>query len=316
VEVDVRLTLARAYEELGLFKEQEEMSREAVRVGKAQWGELHERIAEALILHGYALFGLRRYDESVAAYEEALRIRKALYGERHPSVAQSYNRVAIALLFKGDRSKSEAFLRKELAIYESLPNAKVATAYAYATLGRLMQDSGKMELAETNYRAAIRLHKEASGDENRGVAEAMFNLASVLHLRRDYGAAEELLQKTLAIHIKTMGAGHHQVAHTLLFLGSLRLEQKDFEGAERNFREALAIEQKGFGEEHQFVAEVLAHLARLHVRKGDWPKAEEIHRKALAMEEKVLGRNHPNTVRSRAELAEVLKRTQAPGSSR
>ncbi|HXJ55856.1 MAG TPA: serine/threonine-protein kinase [Verrucomicrobiae bacterium] len=316
VEVDVRLTLARAYEELGLFNELEAVSREAARVAKAHWGARHERVAEALISQGYAFFSLRRYDESIAAYQEALRIRQALYGEKHPLVALSYHRVGIALLFKGDWSKSEILFRKALAIQQALPNAKTELGHTYGALGRLMQDSGNLEAAETNYQHALQLHKEVSGDESANVAEFMGALASIRHARRDYLAAEELLQKALAIRIKTLGAGHHQVAWTLLPIGHARAGRDDFEGAERAYREALAIEQKGFGDEHQFVAEILTQLARLYVSKGDLTQALETQQRALAMQEKILGRDHPTTVRSRAELAEILKRTNSTNSSR
>jgi len=45
-------------------------------------------------------------------------------------------------------------------------------------------------------------------------------------------------------------------------------------------------------------------------------QALETQQRALAMQEKILGRDHPTTVRSRAELAEILKRTNSSNSSR
>jgi eukaryotic-like serine/threonine-protein kinase len=316
VEVDVRLTLARAYEELGLFNELEAMSREAARVARAHWGERHERVAEALIFQGYAFFILHSYDESIAAYQEALQIRRALYGEEHSLVAHSYHRVGLALLFKGDWPKSETFFRKALAIQQALPNAKAELGHTYGALGRLAQNSGNLAAAETNYHQALQLLKEASGDESPNAAELMAALASVLHTRRDYVGAEKLYQEVLAIRSKTLGPGHHQVAWTLLSIGHARLGRNDFEGAEKNYREALVIEQKGFGDEHQFVAEVLTYLSRLYVAKGDLTNAQQTYRRALVMEEKILGRDHPTTVRSRAELADILKRAKPTAVSR
>ena len=66
----------------------------------------------------------------------------------------------------------------------------------------------------------------------------------------------------------------------------------------------------------QFVAEVLTHLARLYSTKGDLTNAQATYERALAMEEKILGRDHPTTVRSRAELAEILQRTKPTDFSR
>jgi len=99
--VDVRLTLARAYQELGLFNELEAVSREAARVAKAHWGDRHERVAEALISQGYAFF------QPAPLRTSPLRLTRRhsgsdrrCYGENHPLVALSCHRVGIALLFK------------------------------------------------------------------------------------------------------------------------------------------------------------------------------------------------------------------------
>jgi eukaryotic-like serine/threonine-protein kinase len=316
VEVEVRLTLARAYEELGLFSEFEAMSREAVRVGKAHWGHQHERIAAALTSQGDGLFQLHRYAESIAAYEEAMQMNRALHGEEPAMIAQSYTRIGIALLFKRDWAKSEEVLRKLLVIQQTLPNAKGDIAHTYGALGRLKQDSGDLNAAETNYLQSLQLYKEVFGAESYRVAEIKAALATVLHVRRDFVGAEKLHQEVLAMRIKLMGPGNHEVAQTLSGIGHARLGQRNFEGAEKSYREALAIEQKAFVEEHQFVAEVLEHLARMYWAKGDLTNAQETFQRAIVMEEKVLGRNHPITVRTRAELAGILKRTKSTNSPR
>ena len=315
VEVDLRLTLARAYQELGLFKEQEAMSRAALAVAERQWGEQHERIAECLISQGYAFFNLQRSPDCIAAYERALNIRLALYGELNPLVAQSYSRLATAFLFSGDRPKSEALFRKVLDIQQTLGSPKTQLAYTYAALGRVKHESGDLEAAEANYRQALRLQQEASGADSPGLAEAMSNLASVLHTRRDYAGAEELYQKVLAMRIALFGAQHHQVASTLLNIGFARLGRDDIEGAEQSYREALAVEEKASGDGHQFVAEVLVQMARLEVKKEDLPRAEEAYRRALAIQEMVFGKENPTPVRTRMELAEVLKRRKARNAS-
>src|SRR4026207_1376718 len=107
VEVDLRLTRGRAYQGLGLPKEQEAMSREAARIAKAHWGDRHERVAECLMLQGYALFVQGHYKESIALYDEALAIQKHLHGDDHVAVAWTYSRMADVRIASGDRDGSE-----------------------------------------------------------------------------------------------------------------------------------------------------------------------------------------------------------------
>lgn len=315
VELDLRLTLARAYQGLGLFKEQEIMSREAARLARAHFGERHERVAEALLLQAYALFSEWRREESLAVYDEVLAIRKNLFGDDHPSVAWVYSRMADVHVAYGNRDASEKLWQQALRIQEKNRQI-VPMSYSLLSLGRIMLERGDISSAEENFHQAIRVQEQATRRDDRLVAEITMWLATALQARNDWAGSEKLLQEVLAMRIKAYGAVHHQTAHTLGMIAAAQTRQGKFQIAETNLMEALAIEKKAHGEDHRFVATVLTHLARLYLTKGELTNAQETLRQAVAMEERALGPEHPTTVRSRAELADLLKRTKPTAAPR
>jgi len=315
VEIDLRLTLARAYQELGLFKEQEPMNREALRMAEELWGQRHERVAEGLLLKGYAAYCLGRRDEALASYEQALAIRKELHGEDHPEVAWVYCRLADVRIAAGDRDRSEELWLKALAIQEKAGLDSLA-GYTLLCLGRIKIERGDLAEAETTMLRALALQKKASGERNAGVAEILMWLAKIPKARGDLVEAEQRLRDVLEMRRESYGQVHHQVAHTLGMIAQVQQDRGAFADSERTLQQALEIEKQDVGEEHHSVAEILEQMARLYLARNDLAKAEEFFQATLTMREKTLGPEHKLTGMTRSELAEVLKRAKSANSSR
>jgi len=311
VEVDLRLTLARAYEGLGLFKEQEAMSREAARVAKGHWGDRHESVAACLVSQAYALYAQERRKEALTAYDEALAIQKHLHGDDHGAVAEIYSRMADVRIAGGDRDGSEQLWLKALAIQERA-GARDAMGYSLLCLGRIMLERGNVPAAEEKFHQAIRIQQQAAQPDKLFVANVKMWLSNARQVQQDWLGSEKLLQEVLAIRTESYGRVHHQVAHTLGMLARTQMRQEKLQTAKMNLEEALEIEKKAHGEDHAFVADVLLQFSDLYQQQADWAKAEAVHRQGLTIQERALGPEHSTTLRSRAALARILKQTAAP----
>ena len=306
VEVELRLTLARAYEGLGLFREQEMMSREAARMATAHWGERSVLSVKCLESQAQALFKLARPRESIALYEKVIAMQKALYGAEHPSLAWFYSRLADVYLNSGNRDASEQLWLEALPLQEKSGD-DAGRGYTLLCLGRIRFERGDVKAAEKKMLEALELQKKVRGPEHPSVAQVLVGLARIAEHQGDLAHAESLFRQTLAMRIKAMGAVDHQVAHTMTEIARVQQKLRDFEGATRTLDEALVIERKAVGEEHQFVAEILVQRARLEVARADSARAKEVYQQALAMQEKVLGPDHPQTAITRTELADLLR---------
>jgi tetratricopeptide (TPR) repeat protein/tRNA A-37 threonylcarbamoyl transferase component Bud32 len=306
-EADLRLTLARAYQGLGLFKEQEAMSAEAARLAKAYWGDRHERVVECLLSQAYAVFTQGRRDDALAIYNEVLAIRKHLHGEDHPSVAWVYSRMADVHIAFGNRDASEKLWRKALPIQEKAGEI-VPWSYSLLCLGRVALERGNVTAAEEKFHEALKVHDRAPRRDERFVAEVKVWLSNARQIQKDWPGSEEILQEVLAMRVESYGRVHHQVAHTLGMIAHAQWRQGKFQVAETNLMEALAIEKKAHGEDHPFVAEVLLQVSNLYQQQGNWVKAEAVQRQGLAIQEKMLGPEHSTTRRTRAELEQIRRR--------
>jgi tetratricopeptide (TPR) repeat protein/predicted Ser/Thr protein kinase len=313
VEVDLRLTLARAYERLGLFKEQEAMSREAVRVAKAHWGDQHESVAAGLVSQAYAWYTQGRYEEALGAYDEALAIRRWLHGDDHLAVAAIYSRMADVRILKADREGSEQLWMKALAIQEKA-NASDAMSYTMLCLGRIALERGNVAAAEAKFHQAIRVHQHAAQPRRQFIAEVTMWLSNARQAEEDWPGSEKLLREVLRMRTESYGRVHHQVAHTLGMLARVQMRQDQLQAAETNLEEALEIEKKAHGQDHSFTADVLIALSELYQQQHDWAKAEAVHRQGLMIQERALGPEHSMTLRSRAALAQILKQMGALSS--
>jgi len=310
VEVDLRLTLSRAYQGLGLFKEQEAMSREAARLAKTHWGERHERLAECLLSQAYAVFVQSRREEALALYEEVLAIRRHLRGENHPEVAWIYSRMADVRISGGDRDGSEQLWLKALPIQEKA-GAFDPWSYSLLCLGRIALERGNIAAAEEKFYQAIKTQERAARRDERFVAEVKVWLSNARQREKDWANSEKLLQEVLTMRIASYGRVHHQVAHTLCMVAHTQWRQEKYQIAEKNLEEALTIEKKAHGEDHAFVADVLLHLSDLYQQQANWARAETVHQQGLLIQEKALGRDHSTTLRTRAGLARIAKQTRA-----
>ena len=310
-QIEVGLTLARLYQQLGLFHEQERVSAELVQRARRHFGQNHERVAQALDLQGYALFVLNRYDESIALYRQALAIRETLFGKDHPKVSPLCIALGHALLFSGNSEEALALARRALAIEGRNPNGTSVVSDALRMIGRIAQEAGDFEEAELNLRRAVATQRRIFGDSHIFVADAMRALAAMFHVKRDFAIAETVLREALAMRQEDSGPWRHQVAIILSGIGHAQMEQGNFDAAEKNYREAATIDGKEFGLEHQFTAEHLVHLARLQARRGQLTEAHQSMQQALAIYEKTLGSNHLETVRLRVELAHLTQQLKA-----
>ncbi|HEY9786754.1 MAG TPA: tetratricopeptide repeat protein [Candidatus Obscuribacterales bacterium] len=104
---------------------------------------------------------------------------------------------------------------------------------------------------------------------------------------------------------KAQAPKHWEELHNL---GTAALARHERDQAEKLLEEAVATAEKEYGPNDLRVATSAFYLASSAVRRDQCARAEPLYRKALAIQEKNLGKNYPDTVQTRQELAEVLRK--------
>jgi serine/threonine-protein kinase len=125
-------------------------------------------------------------------------------------------------------------LRQALAIRMRVygPNHQ-SVASTLNELGRVAQQQGRLDDAETNYRRMIEIYKAIYNDKHYLIGVALSNLGGVYTDRKQYREAEQLFREALRRYAETLPADHLYVGIAQIKMGRALLLQGRYADAER-----------------------------------------------------------------------------------
>ena len=117
MEVELCLTLAATYHDLGFYKQMEGVARHSLQLARARIGEENESVAACLIDVGDALHHLGgihagSLEEAEEYCREGLAMRRKLLGDEDPKVAVALTQMANVLLAQGRLAEAETMSRE------------------------------------------------------------------------------------------------------------------------------------------------------------------------------------------------------------
>lgn len=304
VRGDLLLSMADAYDNLGLFDQATPLYREsealsvavlgadapetsAVRTALANnlwergdyaaadsvfqvaipgFSEHPEQFAAALSNRGRALMRLGRLDEARASYEEALGLQDDLPGDRRPS-----------------------------------------RAVILSTLGQIALDADDRDLAEDYSRQAVEINRELEAEGLGSLSSSLQSLGAVLVSQRRLDEAEALLLESLELEEERLGPTHPDLTATVGELSRVQMLRGDPEGALPFQRRAVEI-GRARGEDHADLAYDLTTLAQGLNQVGEVGEAEAVATEAVRMSRGTDGPDSPFLARAVLTLGMVLSK--------
>jgi tetratricopeptide (TPR) repeat protein/tRNA A-37 threonylcarbamoyl transferase component Bud32 len=274
--------IGRVYHRLGDYERAMVLLRQALAIRRGRLGEDHADVATSLANLALLLQDAEDYDEADALHQDALARRQRLLGHGAIDTAKSLEAYAIFVLrVRDDGKRAEAMLREALQRPEVSPEVSQEISQEPGTQPR---------------------------GEERALTRAVLQrgLAAVHSGRREYQAAADLLQQTVAAQRVFLGPSHPDTIQTLSLLGRSLTGAGDLAAAERRVQEVLALQRQINGERHPSVMLTLANLGSLARRRGDLTRAEPLYREAVRLGEEILGADHATVARISVGLAAVL----------
>jgi tetratricopeptide (TPR) repeat protein len=309
VEIQMRLTLASIYGALALYKEQEAMARESLRLARSMQPDEKDMAAAASLgkLAG-ALWRLGNSEEAENTLREELALRRKLSGNKH-DLAAVFNNIALMLHARGKLADAETMYREGLIIMRELwGNEHSNVATGIDNLASVLAERGKWADAEVMYREALAMRQRSLGNQHPGVAVSLHNLGLLLAEANRLAEAEDMHRKALASRMKLLGDEHPDVAASLNGLARVLEKRGKLAEAEDMHRKALVLLKKRLGDEHPDVAASLNNLGLVLLQQDKLAEAEDISRQALALRRKLLSNEHPGIATSLNNIAWVLQR--------
>ena len=267
--------------------------------GQAGQALAHYRQAEQALLQAEGdtasqrievLFGqagaLVRLDDLQAAeplLREALALGESEFGSEHARLTGILSALGQLERRRGNAGASVAYNERMVAImernnatsYDSLLAAKNNLGLSYSAAGR-DADARRM------LREVVELRRQASGpDGSAGLAIAIKNLATSLHLAGDHAAALPLLDESEAMMRRHVPASSPYQATPLFTRALVYLDTGQPARAEPQARAALEILDPALGEAHYQVQVTRCVLAEALLGQGDVAGARALAEPAL-----------------------------------
>lgn len=190
-----------------------------------------------------------------------------------------------------------------------IAGARLGPAFLGATLnnlGLVLDDAGREQEADSAYRAALAVFRDASLTDHPDYVLALGNRASLLDERWELDSAEVLKEEVLARMRRFYPEGHDRVVIALNNLAFGRLLAGDWVRAERGFAEATAMVERLHGAGYPFALVTRNNQGRALLLGGRAAEAESTFRAVLASVQRSLGPDHPYVTMARLFLGRAL----------
>ena len=281
---DISLSIATAYNRLGLFTQALLLLEEKSRSAPSQ------------LQRAVALKGLGQLAPAVQAASAALALddpKTALLVERE---------LASLSVENGDWTAAETRLMRLLR--EAPAGAlkvelKIDLARIYSATDRMLQ-------AERMAAEALKDAIAQFGLKHTTVATAQTQQATIFDASSQREQASQAYAQALGTWQQLLGEAHLTTLQARDAYGFFLLRSGDSAGAEREFKTGLAIAERAYGSQHRAVGQYKVSLSTLYAKLGDFVRAEGIAREALQINRSVYGQDSLEVLENLNILATIL----------
>ena len=282
VEAAIRLTLASAYRELGIWSEARLHTERSIELRTASLGALHPdtlRSRHQLVALLYQLGDPR----AEALCTEVLQQRIETLGPDHLDTLQSKRDLGTLYLrkFPPDSAKAEALIKEVVQKHTELlgPDDDVTLfskgCLAGAYMGRGDFERGKVDLAEAMYRDLLAAYTRRYGADRPGTLLMKSNLGLVYLDQGKLDQAEPLLEDVLKKRIVLQGDDHLHTLGSKSFLARVYHKQKRYDDAARLFEEIVAVGRKHYRSDPGYLM-TLGELVQVRLEAKQLDKAQPL----------------------------------------
>jgi len=294
VRARLSITIARAYEGLGLLDDAARLADEALQTRRQLLGDEHLEVAEASHLLGDLERKLGHYEQAEQLLTRSSEIFEKLLGPTHATFAGNLNTLGALYENWGKLAEAEQVYRRLKAIQDADPSTDDEARCGLLTnLAVLNAKQGKDAEAEALFREVVAIEERTLGPDHPQLAVSYSNLGIMLKRRRAFDEASELYRRALAIQERTLPPSHPSIGNTVTNLANLALETHDYPRAVELYGRALTIVEESLGPDHPRVGLVLNNLGQCQREMGRLEEAEATLRRALAIHERALAPGSP-----------------------
>lgn len=306
VEASVRMTMGRAYRELGQFPEAQREYERALKLRRLELGDKHPDTLEATDGLGAVYRDQGKYAQAEPLLASVYSIRRRALGEDHPGTLRAMNQLATLYQTQGKYALAERLDARILEINRrNRDEQSLETLEATHNLGLMYMIDGKYSESDPLLTRALELYKRIRGPDHPDTLIVMSTLGSLYRRQGKTAEAEAVLVKVLELRSRVLGERHPDTLSAMNNLGSLYQSEGKYSEAEALHLKVVEGRRAVLGEEHPSTAIAMGNLALLYTRQHKYTEAEPLLMKTLEIERRVMGPEHPATLSTMNNLGKL-----------
>ncbi|MDA1267276.1 MAG: serine/threonine-protein kinase, partial [Planctomycetota bacterium] len=331
-EYELRVTIGKTYQELGLSREAERQFRAAAPLAEALFGAGSFELCDLELSRSGAAISLAEYQRARRLAEGVLLALDAAEQPNHGLRGLAHSHLANIHAITGEPERAEEHLQASQAAYSQRYGVdSPQVAGLYDTQARILLMRGQFDAAEELAQEA-HARWQATDAGGVGAARALQVLGEISRERGDYPTARERCLRETALVRQLYGDEHPRalVARSALAIIDLHLRGPDAVAEEV---EAIYALRPGLETRDLFTARTLHNLGSLLEHLAEYDRAEEVLVEAIArfdqiFEDDTVDRNAAlglrgwvllrlgRSMEARALIEEALTRIQKLGGER
>jgi len=198
-------------------------------------------------------------------------------------------------------------VNRVLDAYRGLVGEKaVEYAEALQLRGGILSLSGKIDLAESDFRAALAIQRALRDPDDPAIAACLNDLATTLTSLEKFDESMELLAQAERIARSPRNTTLTMLPEVVNNIGMVYRKLGQWKEAGPRFREAAELNRAALGRLHPNVATNLDNLAQVLHQLGELDAAKAAYDEALDIRRTLFGSDHPDVATTLHNLATLL----------
>jgi eukaryotic-like serine/threonine-protein kinase len=316
VEAAIRLTIAKAYTALGLYKEAQFHAEKSVTLRTAHLGADHADTLTSKDALVWVYLWQCSYNQADALNQEVLDKRTATLGADHLDTLSSKLTAAILHQQRNNLDSAEKLIREVIQKQEArLGSNDSATLWSKNNLASLHTSQGKSDLAAAEFIELIKTYESTFGGDYPGTLIPKTHLAGVYMQQGKYPQAEELFNEIVEKRLALQGEAHLHIHFTKILLGNLYVKWGKFDQGVAKLEEGLAGIKASLGEDSPSSLGVTYLLACTYLDAGKPERGRPLFEQLLARHEAKPLFDAGNVFNARYGLARTYLAEKIPGKA-
>jgi serine/threonine protein kinase/Tfp pilus assembly protein PilF len=251
VRAELLATMARVYDNLGLFERAEALQKEAFDARRRVLGDDHADTLWSMNALANVYVGRGRYAEAEALYRETLERRKRVLGPEHPDTLISMFNLALVRQRQGRAADAETLFRETLEIQKRVLGPEhAATLKTMVSIAGALSDQKRYPEAEASFRDAVAVEKRVLGPDHPDALLATVSMGYAMSAQGRFADAEAIYRDALETQKRVLGPDHPDTLKTMNTLAGVLLDQRRYAPAEPIYRDLLEARKRVLGISH------------------------------------------------------------------